>query len=255
MIQSLYLHVPVQFVEELGKLQDRVPAFSADKAAAIIQADLGQPVSTLFRSFDAQPIAAASLGQVRQCSKPGACMRRIAWSLAAAQGEWLLHICVARDRWGVHLHRVAVQQPSGRTFSGSAYDPDTGAVLCCAVQVHRAVLHSGEAVVIKVQRPGLKQLFDIDLNNLRILAEQLDKGDENRDFKVGLSVRGRVSWLRWRDLQTSRYGLGQGIRWGGIWESWCMIVSASASSLPVSWSVSFLMPVSSTECAVRRCSH
>jgi predicted unusual protein kinase regulating ubiquinone biosynthesis (AarF/ABC1/UbiB family) len=51
-------------------------------------------------------------------------------------------------------------------------------------QVHRAVLHTGEEVVVKVQRPGLKQLFDIDLNNLRILAEQLDKGDENRDFKV-----------------------------------------------------------------------
>lgn len=30
-------------------------------------------------------------------------------------------------------------------------------------QVHRAVLHSGEEVVVKVQRPGLKQLFDIDL--------------------------------------------------------------------------------------------
>lgn len=104
----------LQFVEELGKLQDRVPAFSADKAAAIIEADLGQPVSKLFRSFDRRPIAAASLGQV-----------------------------------------------------------------------HRAVLHTGEAVVVKVQRPGLKQLFDIDLNNLRILAEQLDKGDENRDFKVG----------------------------------------------------------------------
>jgi hypothetical protein len=53
------------------------------------------------------------------------------------------------------------------------------------LQVHRAVLHSGEGVVVKVQRPGLKQLFDIDLNNLRILAEQLDKGDDNRDFKVG----------------------------------------------------------------------
>lgn len=47
------------------------------------------------------------------------------------------------------------------------------------------MLHTGESVVVKVQRPGLKQLFDIDLNNLRILAEQLDKGDENRDFKVG----------------------------------------------------------------------
>jgi hypothetical protein len=39
-------------------------------------------------------------------------------------------------------------------------------------------------VVVKVQRPGLKQLFDIDLENLKLLAEQLDKGDENRDFKV-----------------------------------------------------------------------
>jgi len=104
---------PAEFVDELSKLQDRVPAFSADKARSIIEADLGQPVDRLFRSFDARPIAAASLGQV-----------------------------------------------------------------------HRAVLFSGEEVVVKVQRPGLKQLFDIDLKNLKLLAEQLDKGDEsNRDFK------------------------------------------------------------------------
>jgi hypothetical protein len=55
--------------------------------------------------------------------------------------------------------------------------------------VHRAVLHSGEVVVVKVQRPGLKALFDIDLNNLRLLAEQLDKQDESRDFKVGGAAR------------------------------------------------------------------
>ncbi|MCA6587892.1 MAG: AarF/ABC1/UbiB kinase family protein [Pseudanabaena sp. M109S1SP1A06QC] len=30
-------------------------------------------------------------------------------------------------------------------------------------QVHRATLHTGEAVVVKVQRPGLKKLFDLDL--------------------------------------------------------------------------------------------
>lgn len=30
-------------------------------------------------------------------------------------------------------------------------------------QVHRAILHNGEKVVVKVQRPGLKKLFDIDL--------------------------------------------------------------------------------------------
>ena len=50
------------------------------------------------------------------------------------------------------------------------------------VQVHRAVLHSGEQVVIKVQRPGLKNLFDSDMSNLRVLAKQMDRTDENSDF-------------------------------------------------------------------------
>ena len=50
------------------------------------------------------------------------------------------------------------------------------------VQVHRAVLHSGEAVVVKVQRPGLKNLFDIDMSNLKVLAKQMDRTDENNDF-------------------------------------------------------------------------
>ena len=41
-------------------------------------------------------------------------------------------------------------------------------------QVHRATLHSGEAVAVKVQRPGLPRLFDIDLAILQGLAAQLD---------------------------------------------------------------------------------
>ena len=40
-------------------------------------------------------------------------------------------------------------------------------------QVHRATLHTGEDVVVKVQRPGLKKLFDLDLlavgNLLKVL--------------------------------------------------------------------------------------
>jgi predicted unusual protein kinase regulating ubiquinone biosynthesis (AarF/ABC1/UbiB family) len=35
------------------------------------------------------------------------------------------------------------------------------------LQVHLARLKTGEAVVVKVQRPGLKDLFDIDLKNIR----------------------------------------------------------------------------------------
>jgi hypothetical protein len=105
---------PAEFVEELSKLQDRVPAFSSDKAIAIIERELGAPIDQLFTEFNPRPIAAASLGQV-------------------------------------HVARLA----------------------------------SGEQVVVKVQRPGLKKLFDIDLENLRVVAEQLDKGDDGqgiRDF-------------------------------------------------------------------------
>ncbi len=106
---------PAEFVEELSKLQDRVPAFSAEKAVQTIERELGGTIDELFAEFNPLPIAAASLGQV-----------------------------------------------------------------------HVARLKTGEQVVVKVQRPGLKRLFDIDLQNLLVVAETLDKGDEgdgSRDFK------------------------------------------------------------------------
>ncbi|XP_021724447.1 uncharacterized protein LOC110691799 [Chenopodium quinoa] len=97
---------PREYVDELAKLQDRVPAFSSNKAKEFISAELGAPVDILFREFEDQPIAAASLGQV-----------------------------------------------------------------------HRAILHNGEKVVVKVQRPGLKRLFDIDLRNLKLIAEYFQKSE------------------------------------------------------------------------------
>lgn len=87
--------LPLEYVQALGQLQDRVPAFSSDQAIAIIEDQLGKPVYTLFSEFDQVPIAAASLGQV-----------------------------------------------------------------------HRAQLHTGEDVVVKVQRPGLDRLFDLDFQVL-----------------------------------------------------------------------------------------
>ncbi|KAJ4833820.1 Protein ACTIVITY OF BC1 COMPLEX KINASE 7, chloroplastic [Turnera subulata] len=97
---------PREFVDELAKLQDRVPAFSAKKAKGFIESELGAPINVLFREFEDQPIAAASLGQV-----------------------------------------------------------------------HRAILHNGEKVVVKVQRPGLKRLFDIDLQNLQLVAEYFQRSE------------------------------------------------------------------------------
>jgi predicted unusual protein kinase regulating ubiquinone biosynthesis (AarF/ABC1/UbiB family) len=48
-------------------------------------------------------------------------------------------------------------------------------------QVHLARLKSGEKVVVKVQRPGLKSLFDIDLKNVRVLAQWLQRADPKTD--------------------------------------------------------------------------
>eukprot|EP00958_Prasinococcus_capsulatus_P021897 scaffold3036_cov414-Prasinococcus_capsulatus_cf.AAC.6 len=47
-------------------------------------------------------------------------------------------------------------------------------------QVHLAKLN-GQTVAVKVQRPGLKELFDIDLKNIRVLAINFDKLDPKRD--------------------------------------------------------------------------
>ncbi len=56
--------LPVPFIEELSKLQNRVPPFPNAEAFAIIERELGGSIGELFRTIDPQPVAAASLGQV-----------------------------------------------------------------------------------------------------------------------------------------------------------------------------------------------
>ncbi|MEB3180053.1 MAG: AarF/ABC1/UbiB kinase family protein [Nostocaceae cyanobacterium] len=116
---------PGEYVEELAKLQDKVPAFSYEQVEKIIQQELGRTIPELFYSFEPVPLAAASLGQV-----------------------------------------------------------------------HKAVLHSGEAVVVKVQRPGLKKLFEIDLQILKGIARYFQN---------------HPKWGRGRD-------------WMGIYEECCKIL-------------------------------
>ena len=52
------------FLAELVKLQDQLPAFDSDLAYQIIETDLQRPISKIFRELSPQPVAAASLGQV-----------------------------------------------------------------------------------------------------------------------------------------------------------------------------------------------
>ncbi len=52
------------WLEQLTRLQDNLPAFPHDVALATIEAELGAPASQLFVEFPDYPMAAASLGQV-----------------------------------------------------------------------------------------------------------------------------------------------------------------------------------------------
>ncbi len=54
------------FLDELIKLQDRLPPFPTDRAFALVQQELGEPVESIFSEISTEPVAAASLGQVYQ---------------------------------------------------------------------------------------------------------------------------------------------------------------------------------------------
>ena len=96
--------IPIEYIEEFAQLQDRVPPFSSELAIAVIEQELGKPISLLFAEFNPTPLAAASLGQV-----------------------------------------------------------------------HKARLHTGEDVVVKVQRPGLARLFNLDFEILHHLVRWLNR--------------------------------------------------------------------------------
>ncbi|MDJ0540965.1 MAG: AarF/ABC1/UbiB kinase family protein [Microcystis sp. M53603_WE2] len=95
--------IPLEYIEQLTQLQDRVPEFNSQEAIRVIETELGQPLDNLFASFSVSPLACASLGQV-----------------------------------------------------------------------HRARLLSGEEVVIKVQRPNLEGLFNLDFELLHRLTRWLN---------------------------------------------------------------------------------
>ena len=55
--------LPNDIGDELAKLQDRCPAFDTKQAKQMIEQSLGGSINTLFKQFDEQPLAAASVAQ------------------------------------------------------------------------------------------------------------------------------------------------------------------------------------------------
>ncbi|GFR47545.1 hypothetical protein Agub_g9268 [Astrephomene gubernaculifera] len=73
---------------------------------------------------------------------------------------------------------ASLGRPVDQVFAEFEIEPIAAASLG---QVHLARLKDGQRVVVKVQRPGLKELFDIDLKNIRALAVWLQKVDPKTD--------------------------------------------------------------------------
>jgi len=58
--------LPREYLEELSALQDQLPSFPNPVARALLEEELRRPVGDVFSELGAQPVAAASLGQVYQ---------------------------------------------------------------------------------------------------------------------------------------------------------------------------------------------
>jgi ubiquinone biosynthesis protein len=56
--------LPLDIADELALLQDRVPPFPAAAARALVERAFGRPIDAVFASFDAEPVASASIAQV-----------------------------------------------------------------------------------------------------------------------------------------------------------------------------------------------
>ncbi len=106
--------LPPSFLDALSSLQDDVEAVEYSEVEKIFREELGIRISKAFASFEQEPLASASIGQV-----------------------------------------------------------------------HRAVLHSGLPVAVKIQRPGIRKRFVEDLDTLMSLSEKIETYSETaRNYAV-----------------------------------------------------------------------
>ena len=62
--------IPLDIADELAKLQDRVPPFPSEQVIAMLERVYRKPVDQVFKSFEREPVASASVAQVHLAELP-----------------------------------------------------------------------------------------------------------------------------------------------------------------------------------------
>ena len=63
--------IPLEVANELAKLQDRVPPFPASQSRALVEKAFGKRIEEVFETFEAEPVASASIAQVHFATLKG----------------------------------------------------------------------------------------------------------------------------------------------------------------------------------------
>ena len=136
--------VPDEYIGVLSRLQDQVPPRPFQVIKRRVEAQLRRPLGDVFGGFDEKPIAAASLAQVHRAR-----LKRPAAGHRDGNGKW--------------------EMGNGEGHSGLGPGATGGA-------------WDGRDVAVKVQYPGIQNVVENDLRNIRFLLRILARFEKNLDF-------------------------------------------------------------------------
>ena len=106
--------VPMEYIDELSRLQDKIPAFSFEQVRNVVSQEFGIPPEELFDSLEEEPFASASIGQVhRAILKDGESVavkfqRPGIQKIIEVDLEIMLHLATLAER---HIEELSFHRP------------------------------------------------------------------------------------------------------------------------------------------------
>jgi ubiquinone biosynthesis protein len=106
--------VPMEYIDELSRLQDKIPAFSFEQVRDLVNQEFGLPPEELFENLEEEPFASASIGQVhRAVLKDGESVavkfqRPGIQKIIEVDLEIMLHLATLAER---HIEELSFHRP------------------------------------------------------------------------------------------------------------------------------------------------